>query len=311
MKKHILLTIAAMAAFAASAETLSVGGYEEACDENNSERFVGSNWYNAPIIPTYKHSGVQMLYTADELAEMADSEINSLKFKFYCETYVSYSSNITVFLQETDATEFEYAESSESRKWFAFDKENPTAATTFERDFYELYYLDGELEISLAEKPFAYSGKNLVVTVVNESEDYINSSDGAIAFYCYTANTARNANFSHDTVTFFENLDKDGYVNSSSDHEFMSKELPVVQFGYKPREHDGIRMNHRAESNVARGSIGSIVLELANDAKVDVFNMSGQAIASVNGKNGNSAIAVPAGLYLVRIGDAVQKIHVK
>ena len=231
MKQKLLLFLALFVAITVSAEvkTLSVGGYNSGKD---SPKFEGTNWYNAPIIPTYSHSGIQLIYTADELKEMANSHIISLKFKLYVETFEEYNSSIKVYLQETDQTAFEFDEASERYRWMTFASNSP-ATISYSLTGLDYYTEDAEMELDLSAAPFSFSGKNLVVTIINDSGSMLDASNGYIAFYSYDVSSVRNASFCSDEKDFPTNQEKDDLVKYA-DNEFTYKQLPVVQFGYEP-----------------------------------------------------------------------------
>lgn len=240
MKQKLFLFLAMFfASFATFAQTstLSLGGYEDASVDNDSKKYDATNIYNAPIIPTYHHSGVQFIYTAEELKQMSGNQITALKFKYYAETTEDYASHVKVYLQEVDQDAFQKDEDGAHYLWFAYDEAKPAAEADFSFSGTDLYMADGEMVLDLSAAPFKYSGKNLLVTVVNDGDGFLDPSAGFMAFYCYDVNGARIATYAKDDVSFEENQQKDLLVKDGQEN-MLTDGLPVVQFAYQPATTD-------------------------------------------------------------------------
>lgn len=237
MKQKLFLLLAVLFAgltLSAQTATLSLGGFDNASVDNDSPKYDGTNFYNAPVIPTYTHSATQFVYTADELKDMTDGEISQLKFKFYSETTEDYTSNLKVYLQESDDAAFQKDASGSNYKWFAVDLTKPAAESTFSFSGTEIYYADGELTVDLSKSPYKYTGKNLVVTVVNEAEAFLDPSQGYIAFYNYDVKGARLAVFASDKTDFATSMAADDLVKDDNEN-MVDNGLPVVQFTYEKK----------------------------------------------------------------------------
>lgn len=87
------------------------------------------------------------------------------------------------------------------------------------------------------------------------------------------------------------------YFVTTSDLALMGYAFPLDPSGVKAVAADAVR---------AYGAKGTIVVE-NNGATVEVFNAAGAAVARTN----NSEINVAPGLYIVKVGNATQKVLVK
>ena len=101
----ILAAIAALAMTAQATvwESFDVGDWE------NPTTYNGSYFDMAPTNYYVAHTGVQMLYTPDMLADMQGKQnvrLTGLTFMFHCETFEDITRDIVIFVQEVDATEF-------------------------------------------------------------------------------------------------------------------------------------------------------------------------------------------------------------
>ena len=64
--------------------TLALGNYDEIGDDwDESQTYQGSWWMIAPTHYYVKHTGSQIIYTKDQLKDMAGKEITSISFKYY------------------------------------------------------------------------------------------------------------------------------------------------------------------------------------------------------------------------------------
>ena len=275
------------AVFAASAQnsTLSLGDYDNASVDNDSPKYDATNIYNAPIIPTYNHSGVQMIYTADELKDMAGSKISELRFKYYAETFEEYASKVRVYLQEIDQSAFEKTEDGSSYKWFAYDASTPSASLDFSFNGLDAYSMDGEMVVDLSANPFTYTGKNLLLTVVNDSESFLDASQGYMAFYCYDFTGARIATFAKDAYGFDENQKKDNFVKDGQEN-MLDRGMPVVKFTYEPAKTDP---EQPADGTLTLGEFDN---EEQNEAW-DGFNLQNAPILFNYNHSGSQVLYLP------------------
>lgn len=310
--KQIFLFAASLAiAFSTFAEvkTLSVG--TDDFENYDAEMYDGSNWYNAPIIPTYNNSGTQILYTAEELAAMANSNISSLKFKFYAEDYSfeEYSSSLKVWLEEREEASFA-KNADEKYLWFAIDTNNPMADFTYTENFSDYLYSGepGYLEIDLSQNPFLYTGKNLVITFANSSERFVDGM--AVCFYSYNPGSpSRLLTFTSDSMDFFANQEEDLVVNTTGG-ETSQSDLPIVEFTYEKSEGASVSGIGEAASSLVSGGKGTINLSLQKACHVVVANLAGQILENGVLAAGSRTMAVAKGLYLVSLDGKAHKICV-
>ena len=214
--------------------TVTLGHFD---DQEQSAAWDGFNLQNAPVIMSYAHSGSQVIYTPEQLADMKGKQITSMAFKcFSNDCYTDgYTSNMKLYLQEVDAAEFYYDEVAEQYNWFKFDENDVTATLDFTADFLSAYGEDIEVKFDLSKKPFVYTGKTLVVTVVNDAPQCIDPSEGTIQFYWIDSTKGepwKSFVFASDNITFYENQAKDN-VLKTIDNEDKWKNAPAVQFTYE------------------------------------------------------------------------------
>ncbi len=311
MKLKILLLATAAATIsippAANQATLSLGGYEDTADSGENA-FDGFNLQNSPILFNYVHSGVQILYTADELQEMANSNITAIKFKYYNEgAYADYSGTAKIYIQESELSEFEKDETTNKYKWFVFDSENPATQVELTTSFGEDGgYMDGEYIFDLSAAPFSYEGKNIAITVVNDGIDdnYVDPGMGAIRFYRTDANN-RSLIYGSDTEDYLTYIAKNPTATGNTELH----ESPAVQFVYEATE-SGVAENVATINSVA-GTDNAIWLVLGADANVKVYTTTGQLVAAEKLAAGNHSIAANRGVYVVRINNNTYKAIVK
>lgn len=223
-------------AFAQNTGTLSLG--YDTPDQN--EAWDGFNMQNAPLIFTYNHSGSQVIYQPEELAAMKGQQITSLSFKCFSENcYLSeYKSTMKIYLQEMDAKEFYYDEVGEYYEWVKFDQNNVIATKEFTADFLSaaINLEDIEITFDLSKNPYTYTGKTLVITVVNDAPRSIDGSEGSVRFYWigYTGKEHPWSSlvFASDSKDFFTNQAKDNAVKPL-DNEDKWKNAPAVKFTYQ------------------------------------------------------------------------------
>ena len=239
MKKFymILAAVAAMT-MSAQAQTVNLGAVEVGDFDNPTEIYNGSYFDMAPTNFYLAHTGAQMLFTADELAEMQNKDgvkINKLTFKFNnAGTLEDIVRDVKLYLQETDATEFAVVDGV--KQFFEFG--DPVVETEVT---YELIYTMGEdveLVLELTE-PFALtSGKNLLVTVVCDAQDDDNCTMGSDYAPFYTSGIRGKAMVYTDNWTSFVDyaLGEDFPDATASLGCGTNVELPVtkIEYSYSP-----------------------------------------------------------------------------
>ena len=239
MKKFymILAAVAAMT-MSAQAQTVNLGAVEVGDFDNPTEIYNGSYFDMAPTNFYLAHTGAQMLYTADELAEMKDRDgvkINKLTFKFNnAGTWEDIVRDVKLYLQETDATEFAVVDGV--KQFFEFGEPVMETEVT-----YELLYTmgeDDELVLELTE-PFALtSGKNLLVTVVCDAQEDDNCTMGSDYAPFYTSGIRGKAMvYTDNTVSFVDYALGEDFPDATASLGCGTNvELPVtkIEYSYSP-----------------------------------------------------------------------------
>ncbi|MBQ6079335.1 MAG: hypothetical protein IJK93_03555 [Muribaculaceae bacterium] len=239
MKKFymILAAVAAMT-MSAQAQTVNLGAVEVGDFDNPTEIYNGSYFDMAPTNFYLAHTGAQMLYTADELAEMKDRDgvkINKLTFKFNnAGTWEDIVRDVKLYLQETDATEFAVVDGV--KQFFEFGEPVMETEVT-----YELLYTmgdDEELALELTE-PFALtSGKNLLVTVVCDAQEDDNCTMGSDYAPFYTSGIRGKAMvYTDNTVSFVDYALGEDFPDATASLGCGTNvELPVtkIEYSYSP-----------------------------------------------------------------------------
>ena len=162
----ILAAIAALAMTAQATvwESFDVGDWE------NPTTYNGSYFDMAPTNYYVAHTGVQMLYTPDMLADMQGKQnvrLTGLTFMFHCETFEDITRDIVIFVQEVDATEF--AVNDEGIKQFFPIEVEPVVAE--ERTIEMLDFYGEDVQLSFRFNVDDTSGKSLLVTMAFDAQD--------------------------------------------------------------------------------------------------------------------------------------------
>lgn len=273
MKKFYML-LAVLATFtvavqAQTAGTITVGDYDDP-----TELYNGSYFDMAPTNFYLAHTGAQLIYTADELADLQDKhevKITSLAFKFYSESFEDIIRDVKIYLEATDATEF--AVVKEVKQFFPF--ENPVMEVEQTYEMLNYYGEDMDVEFTLPE-PFALaSGKNLLVTIVFDAQDDDNCTIGSDYAPFYTSGIRNKGMVYTDNWTSF--------VDFAQGEDFpdatamlgcgTNVELPVTKIGYTYNEN----------------ATGIEEIEAATASDNAYYNLMGQKFSADN---------LPAGIYI-------------
>ena len=205
--KKLTLLIAAVAAIGLCAQAQGVkSGIIEVGDYTGATEFYNGSYFDmAPTNFYLAHTGVQMLYTPDLLADMDGKQnvkVRRLSFKFYCESFEEISRNMKVYLQETDAVEFAMNEDG-VKQFFNFD--NLALEGNYLFDLVNNYGEDVEISIPLTmSTPFEMTpGKSLLVTIVFDAEDDDNCTMGSDYAPFYTSGIVGRAMTYTDNTTSF------------------------------------------------------------------------------------------------------------
>lgn len=324
MKLQFLL----IAALATSAVTLNaqskyldvIGSENTSWDEidateNDSKKFEGTNWYNAPVIPLYYHSGMQMLYSADKLQEMAGKDITSITFKYYNEYPLDYTASPKFYFTEVDENEFVYDDVVSFYKWFPINTEaTPNGQATLELSLDD-YYASAEFKVPLS-TPYHYTGKNLLIVAATDNDIITDQSMGYFAFHSYYDSWKDEANkvrykriaiYASDDTDFITDLKQDNYLNIDG-YERIDMELPVIRFEYS--DNGGVAENAAIDAKVA-GINGAVSVAATDAARVEIYNIAGQQLVNEAVAAGNHEFALQAGLYLVKVNGKAVKVVVR
>ena len=292
--------------------TITLGHFDDMDTEGSWDGF---NLQNAPVIFTYAHSGSQVMYTAEQLADMKDKQITSMTFKCFNEGCYdeTYTSNMKLYIQEIDEAQFPYDEVSELYSWINFDENNAVAEMEFTTSPLDAYINSTDIEIKFnLSTPYVYTGKTLVVTVINDSETCIDSSNGALRFYWIDSvkeDPWKSFVFASDKITFLENQAKDN-VLKGMDNEDKWKNAPAVQIAYEEPTSTGICEIATADNNSVATTNGAVVVTLSNNADVQIFSITGSNVKNANLSAGTHTFAMPGGIYVVRINNNTYKVCV-
>lgn len=234
----LLLLLAGVNLAQADDQTLALGNYEEVLhgDWDESQCYA-SSWYMASPTQFYtKHTGSQIIYTKEQLANMAGKEIKSISFLFYNQSvYNALPRTINVWAQEIDNNEFEYNQLKGAYQYFEYSNAAQVIASyDFEDDFLD-YYDGANHELTLNfDHPFAYSGnKNLLITITFDGDD---TTDGpeSLEFYYNTeaSNSAMTA--CSDNVSFEDFHDSEDWASAGTKNSNLSHatklEQPLTKF---------------------------------------------------------------------------------
>ena len=235
MKKYFTLIAVALLAFSAQSQvekTLTLGEY----DGNRSDdkaAYDGFNNQNSPIVFTYNHSGSQTIYLPEQIADMKEKDIKSVSFSCYAQdsyTTTDYKSSMKLFLYEVDETAFVKG-SNGKYLWFVGDYQQPSSTLDFKADFQDASANESNIEITFKlDQPYRYKGKTLLVSVINDANTCIESSE-LVRFFLVkrksTTETYRTAVYANDKNDFFVNQ------ALGKDIDTRWAEAPAVKFIYK------------------------------------------------------------------------------
>ena len=231
MKKFYMI----LAAIVALTMTAQAQNYAEinVGSMDNATTYNGSYFDMAPTNFYLAHTGVQMLYTPDLLADMNGKQnvrIKSLDFWFYCESFEEIYRDVKIYLQEVDATEFAVNEEG-VKQFFTFDQ--PVKEMEFNIDLLEYYGDDVCLNFDF--EPFTFTpGKSLLITMVFDAQDDDNCTMGSDYAPFYTSGIRSKAMTYTDNWTSFVDY---AMGNDFPDATAMlgcgtNVELPVTRIGY-------------------------------------------------------------------------------
>lgn len=243
MKKFYMI-LAAVAAMTMSAQAQALEGTIEVGDFHNAtEVFEGSYWDCAPTTYFLAHTGAQMIYTANELADLNGKQnvkITKLSFKL-CNlgAWQDIYRNVKIYMEATDATEFAVNEDG-VKQFFTFDELVYEGVEEF--SMLDFFYDDQVMEYVL-DAPFSLpSGKNLLVTMVYDAEDDDNFTDGTDNAPFYASGIRKQGmTYTNNTVSFVNFAQGEDFPNATSSLGCGTNvELPVTLIDYTYSTSTGI-----------------------------------------------------------------------
>ena len=231
MKKFYMI-LAAIAALTMTAQTqnyaeINVGDVDNAITYNDSYfNMAPTNFYVA-------HTGVQMLYTPDLLADMNDKQnvkIKCLNFWFYSETFEEIVRDVKIYLQEINATEF--AQNDDGIKQFFYFN---NLVKEMEVSYDMLSYYGEDVCMSLDFEPFDFTpGHTLLVTMVFDAQDDDNCTMGSDYAPFYTSGIRGKAmTYTNNWNSFIDYAWSLDFPNATATLGCGTNvELPVTTIGY-------------------------------------------------------------------------------
>ena len=274
MKKFYMI-LAALAAMTMNAQEMSYGAIEVGDFENASEIYNGSYFDMAPTNFYLAHTGAQMIYTTNELADLQLLEgvkINKLTFKFNnAGTWEEIYRDVKLYLQEIDDAAFAVNEEG-IKQFFTFGE--PVLETSVNYDFITSMDEDIELALELNEPFEIAAGKNLLVTVVFDAVDDDNCTMGSDYAPFYTSGIRRQAMvYTNNWTSFVDYAQGEDFPNATAMLGCGTNvELPVTRIDYSYPTSTGIQE-----------------IEAAKTGDNAYYNLMGQKF---NGEN------LPAGIYI-------------
>ena len=296
--------------------TLALGNYDEIGegDYNEDQTYDGSWWMVAPTQYTVKHTGSQIIYTKDQLKDMAGKEITSISFKYFnLSAYQAYPRTINVWVKEIDDNAFAYNDTKKAYCYFEYSDATKAATDiTFAEDFVDYSYMSRDLKVDF-DKPFAYSGtKNLLVTITFDGdEDAETPSD--IEFYYNTDGTAKKKAMAacSDNSTFekfYESEDwpyaKKGAGSTISHADNL--EQPLTKFTYQDAQALGITSITLSESGLGT-FCNSKTVKMPEGLTAYTATVDNKAVTLTKVEDG----IIPAGNGVVLSGEASKSYDIE
>ena len=272
MKKFYMI-LAAVAAFTLTAQA-QTSGIINVGDISSANPYNGSYFDMAPTNFYLAHTGAQMLFTPDLLADLDGKQnvkIKSLKFTFMCESFETIERNVLIYLQESDATEF--AVENNIKQFFPL--ETLAGEDALSIDLIDSYGDDCELEYNV---DFAFTpGKTLIVTMVYDAEDDDNCTMGSDYAPFYTSGIrGKCMTYTNNTVSFTDYALGNDFPDATAMLGCGTNvELPVTEIGYTYEEQTVTGIDDL-----------TVKPATADDA---YYNLQGQRMNSAN---------LPAGIYI-------------
>ena len=256
--KKLTLLLAAVAAFGMCAQAQQVldGVIEVGDFSNASTTYNGSYFDMAPTNFYLAHTGAQLLYTPDLLADLDGKQnvkIEGMSFKFYSESFEDIIRDVKVYVQETEAVEFAVNEDG-VKQFFDFDQTNAAYTDTYSYSLYDSYGEDAELLIPFSlNEPISYTpGKSLLVTIVFDAQDDDNCTMGSDYAPFYTSGiSGKGMTYTNNWNSFLEFAQGSDFPNATATLGCGTNvELPVTSIKYTYTEGGGETPCLRGDTNL-------------------------------------------------------------
>lgn len=280
-KIYALLGMAIMALSSVaqtSVGTLTLGEFNGDYSDDKA-MFDGFNCQNAPVTFVYKHSGSQTIYLPHMLEPMKDKEITSIAFSCLPQDCYVFDYTSTMKLYLSEVAEENFVKDGNKYLWFVTDYTNPNASLDFKADFQEAATNEENILIKFQlEKPFKYTGKTLLVTVVNDGDQ---SVGGVVRFFLVKRKSKDephyNAIFGSDSKNFMEYYKESKAVTDGNG--YRNAEPAAVQFTYQePQVHTAvcnIEANESQDSNEWYNLQG---VRIAQPAQAGIYIHNGKKV---------------------------------
>ena len=241
--KKFYITLAAVAAMALSAgaqnQYFELGNFAD-YDEGVG-CYDGGAKDESPINFYHYHSASQIIYTAEDLAELIaenkEFDINEITYKYYnASCFYELNRKVSLYIMEVEDEMFR-TDIDGHRLYFDFDINSPAAELVFAGDMLDIYGMSEELTFTLNE-PYVYGGQTLVVTVVADGEDCTDCAHD-ISFYAYQDHSARNKAMTYalDAASFAEYMQDPFYPRATEENGSAARvDQPITRFGYAVTE---------------------------------------------------------------------------
>lgn len=281
-----LLTLAAMTcAQAQTTATLTVGDYDGA-----TAMVEGSYWDSAPTTFYVAHTGAQMIYTATDLAPLADLnevKITKLTFRYSnMNAYYDITRDVKVFVQEL--TETEFGKVKEVKQFFDFDENQAAVSATATYEFVETYGTDGEITFDLSAKPFSVTpDKGMLVTVVMDAQDDDNCLDSGFDLQFYsTGYRHRVMTFTNNTVSFLDYKETEDFPDATSMLGCGTDvDLPVTKLEYTYTTGGGIYGDINGDGTVDITDVNIAINVMLGKETNDAADVNGDGAVDISDIN--------------------------
>lgn len=280
-KIYALLGMAIMALSSVaqtSVGTLTLGEFNGDSGDDKA-MFDGFNCQNAPVTFVYKHSGSQTIYLPHMLEPMKDKEITSIAFSCLPQDCYVFDYTSTMKLYLSEVAEENFVKDGNKYLWFVTDYTNPNASLDFKADFQEAATNEENILIKFQlEKPFKYTGKTLLVTVVNDGDQ---SVGGVVRFFLVKRKSKDephyNAIFGSDSKTFMEYYKESKAVTDGNG--YRNAEPAAVQFTYQePQVHTAVCNIEADESQVSNEWYNLQGVRIAQPTQAGIYIHNGKKV---------------------------------